>query len=127
MTKSIYELWLASCSGDMETLKEYFSNGGMLNRRYNKFGENHSLIAGAYRNGNIETVEYLLDIGESIEEDEQQEMTEFFNSRKIKRMEILLYNALSIIQENEDDSKFTEILKDEIGMTEQEIEDYTNF
>lgn len=127
MTKSIYELWLASCSGDMETLKEYFSNGGMLNRRYNKFGKNHSLIAGAYRNGNIETVEYLLDIGESIEEDEQQEMTEFFNSRKIKRMEILLYNALSIIQENEDDTKFAEILKNEIGMTEQEIEDYTNF
>ena len=127
MTKSIYELWLASCSGDMETLTEYFSNGGMLNRRYNKFGKNHSLIAGAYRNGNIETVEYLLDIGESIEEDEQQEMTEFFNSRKIKRMEILLYNALSIIQENEDDTKFAEILKNEIGMTEQEIEDYTNF
>ncbi|MBQ2397130.1 MAG: hypothetical protein II304_08885 [Bacteroidales bacterium] len=127
MTKSIYELWLASCSGDMETLKEYFSNGGMLNRRYNKFGKNHSLIAGAYRNGNIETVEYLLNIGESIEEDEQQEMTEFFNSRKIKRMEILLFNALSIIQENEDDTKFAEILKNEIGMTEQEIEDYTNF
>jgi hypothetical protein len=127
MTKSIYELWLASCSGDIKTLKEYFSNGGMLNRRYNKFGKNHSLVAGAYRNGNIETVEYLLNIGESIEEDEQQEMTEFFNSRKIKRMETLLYNALSIIQENEDDSKFTEILKDEIGMTEQEIEDYTNF
>jgi len=60
-------LWGAACSGEIETLKAYYMNGGKIGRTYEKFGICHSLIAGAYRNGNFETVRYLLDVGEKPE------------------------------------------------------------
>ncbi len=72
--KTIDELWMAACSGDIETLREYYGNGGKENRRYNKFLVNHSLIAGAYRNGQIETVKYLYSIGEIPEAHEMDEI-----------------------------------------------------
>lgn len=72
--KTIDELWMAACSGDMETLKAYYTNGGEVNRRYSKFGRNHSLIAGAYRNGNFATVSYLYEVGETPEEHEKSEV-----------------------------------------------------
>ena len=72
--KTIEELWMAACSGDMETLKDYYKNGGEVNRRYSKFGINHSLIAGAYRNGNFAIVSYLYEVGETPEEHEKQEV-----------------------------------------------------
>lgn len=71
---SIDELWIAACSGDIETLREYYSNGGKENRRYNKFNTNHSLIAGAYRNNQYKTVKYLYSVGEVPEAHEQEEI-----------------------------------------------------
>lgn len=61
-------LWHAACSGDIETLKAYYLSGGKIGRKYDEFGICHSLIAGAYRNGNFETVRYLLDVGEQPDE-----------------------------------------------------------
>lgn len=72
--KTIDELWMAACSADMKTLKEYYTNGGEVNRRYTKFGRNHSLIAGAYRNGNFDVVRYLYGVGEMPEEHEKSEV-----------------------------------------------------
>lgn len=63
-------LWCAACGGDIETLKAYYMNGGKLGRTYEKFGICHSLIAGAYRNGEFDTVRYLLSVGENLEEHE---------------------------------------------------------
>lgn len=40
-------LWSAACSGEIETLKAYYMNGGKIGRTYEKFGICHSLIAGA--------------------------------------------------------------------------------
>lgn len=60
-------LWYAACAGEIETLKAYYMNGGKIGRTYEKFGICHSLIAGAYRNGNFETVHYLLEVGEKPE------------------------------------------------------------
>lgn len=63
-------LWGAACTGEIETLSKYYEGGGKVGRRYEKFGISHSLIAGAYRNGEFDTVRYLLKVGESLEEHE---------------------------------------------------------
>lgn len=73
------KLWGYACSGELENLKEYYENGGETNRRYFKFNRYHSLIAGAYRNGNIETVKYLVSVGETITAEEETEIRGFLN------------------------------------------------
>lgn len=73
------KLWGYACSGESENLKEYYENGGETNRRYFKFNRYHSLIAGAYRNGNIETVKYLVSVGETITAEEETEIRGFLN------------------------------------------------
>lgn len=102
--KNINELWEAACSGDVEALKAYYTNGGEINRRYYRFGKYHSLIAGAYRNGNFATVKYLYEVGEIPEEHEKQEI-QFSNyavivigeNGKIDRMRFNEYiNAFSV-------------------------------
>lgn len=64
------KLWYAACTGEIGELRNYYENGGEIGRRYKKFGKFHSLIAGAYRNGEFDTVHYLLSVGESIEKHE---------------------------------------------------------
>ena len=81
----IEKLWEAACSGDIEILKEYYEKGeGILDVRYEKFRTNHSLIMGAFRNSQFETVEYLLSVGESITYEERKEV-----QNELKRIEIL--------------------------------------
>lgn len=72
----INSLWEAACSGDTETLSSYYDNGGERNRRYTKFNRDHSLIAGAYRNNQMEVVDLLLAQGETVMEHERQELKE---------------------------------------------------
>lgn len=71
---TIEKLWEAACCGENEKLIKYFSNGGKVNQRYNKFGKAHSLIAGAYRNGNFETVDLLYTYGEQPEAHEMDKI-----------------------------------------------------
>ena len=61
---SIDELWTAACSGDLQTLQNYYNAGGEPNRRYERFGKKHSLIVGACRNGYMAIVDYLYSWGE---------------------------------------------------------------
>lgn len=75
---TIEELWIAACSGDNDTLSDYYAEGGEPNRRYHKFGSDHSLIAGAYRNNQMETVDFLLDMGETILDHERTELKEVY-------------------------------------------------
>ena len=87
----IYDtLWTAACSGDMDVLRAYFENGGRRNRRYRKFGKRHSLIAGAFRNGNLETVFYLHSVGETTEPEEKEEI-------KIAYMDRLIAAASNLV------------------------------
>lgn len=75
--KIIYILWSAACSGEIDILKAYYENGGKVGREYFKFGIAHSLIAGALRNRNYETVDYLLSVGETVSgESEAREQLE---------------------------------------------------
>lgn len=78
MNLTIDELWIAACSGDLTTLRSYYSGVCEINRRYHKFGSDHSLIAGAYRNNQMETVDFLLDMGETIMDHERKELKEVY-------------------------------------------------
>lgn len=62
----INKLWEYVCNGNVEKLKEYYTSGGSANKRYSKFGEDHSLLMGAFRNNQFETVEYLMSEGERL-------------------------------------------------------------
>ena len=75
---TIEELWIAACSGDLDTLRSYYSGVCEINRRYHKFGSDHSLIAGAYRNNQMETVDFLLDMGETVMDHERTELKEVY-------------------------------------------------
>lgn len=70
----INKLWEYACSGNVEELKKYYDNGGSVNNRYIKFGEGHSLIMGAFRNNQFDTVEYLMSVGEEISPKEYEEI-----------------------------------------------------
>lgn len=67
------ELWTAVCSGDLPAVTEYFENGGEVNNRYFRFDEDHSLIMGAVRNGQVEMVRLLRSYGEEIAPYEEAE------------------------------------------------------
>ena len=67
------ELWTAVCSGDQPAVTRYFENGGEANIRYFRFGEEHSLIMGAVRNGQVEMVRLLRSYGEEIAPYEEAE------------------------------------------------------
>lgn len=84
---SIDELWSWACSGETEKLKEYYDNGGSINNRYFKFGDSHSLIMGAFRNNQFDTVEYLMSVGEEITPKEYDAMqTEMQKLNIIQRL-----------------------------------------
>lgn len=70
----INKLWEHACSGNIEELKKYYDNGGSVNNRYFKFGEGHSLIMGAFRNNQFDTVEYLMSVGEELSQKEYEEL-----------------------------------------------------
>lgn len=67
-------MWEYVCNGEINNVKKYYSQGWEVNKRYNAFGKNHSLIAGAYRNKQHEMVEYLLSVGETITDEEVPEI-----------------------------------------------------
>lgn len=73
MKTNIEKLWSYACSGDIEALKKYYNEEqGEINKRYDKFGHLNSLIMGAFRNNQFDTVEYLLDKGETVTQDERK-------------------------------------------------------
>ena len=82
------KLWEAACSGDIETLKQYYRvEAKKINVRYSKFGKEHSLIMGAFRNNQYEVVDYLISVGETVTAEEKEEMeTEL---KRVRYMEIL--------------------------------------
>lgn len=67
-------LWEYACSGNIKKLKEHYDNGGSVHNNYFKFGEAHSLIMGAFRNNQFDTVEYLMSVGEEITPKERMEI-----------------------------------------------------
>ena len=84
--KNIEKLWEYACCGDIKELKKYYnSKNSEVNIRYNKFGNENSLIMGAYRNDEFETVEYLLSVGETITEKERNEISTYLKRKEIMK------------------------------------------
>lgn len=83
---TIDELWTAVCSNDKETVRAYFENGGERNLRYSAFGEQHSFVMGAYRNGFMDMCELLIGYGETVTDEEREELMEPEKRRKLISM-----------------------------------------
>ena len=84
--ENINNLWAMACYGSIESLMVYYRNDGKRNLRYNRFGKDHSLIMGALRNREYETVAFLLSVGETVEPHEMVEFQETYINR-FKRKE----------------------------------------
>lgn len=68
------QLFGLACSGNIEALEEYWNGEGDLNVTYSKFGKEHSLIMGAFRNQQYDTVRWLKNHGCKLTEEEQEEI-----------------------------------------------------
>ena len=71
---TIDDLWEAVCSDDRSIVRNYYKNGGTKNLRYPKFGHEHSLIMGAFRNENYDMYKLLISYGETITSSEESEL-----------------------------------------------------
>ena len=80
----IYKLWEYVCNGDIEKLKKYYSEHNEINRRYCRFNKEHSLIMGALRNNHFDTAEYLISVGETITDEEKEQIL-----TELKRIDII--------------------------------------
>ena len=78
------KLWEYACNGDIEKLKKYYSEHNEINRRYCRFNKEHSLIMGALRNNQFETVEYLISVRETITNEEKEQIL-----TELKRIDII--------------------------------------
>ena len=96
----INRLWEYACSGNIEELKKYYDNGGSINNRYFKFGEGHSLIMGAFRNNQFDTVEYLMSVGEELSKKEYMEI-----QTEMRKLEIMQ----KLIKQQESEISMTDI------------------
>lgn len=80
----IKTLWSYACNGELNSLRKYYMDFGELNRRYNAYDKDNSLVMGAFRNKHYETVEYLLSVGERPTKEEQAKIRE-----ELKRIEVM--------------------------------------
>lgn len=72
------ELFGMACSGNISMLRECKEKGCDLDVRYSSFGEEHSLIMGAFRNEEYRTAEWLLTVGCTLTDREQSEINKMY-------------------------------------------------
>lgn len=84
---NIEKLWEYACSGNIGELQKYYNGKHTMYNYYEKFGEKHSLIMGAFRNNQFDTVMYLLEVGERLTPKEQEEIN--IELKRLKVLEIL--------------------------------------
>ena len=65
-----------ACSGDIESLDTLYRMNGTIDLTYRKFGREHSLLMGAYRNHHWETVDWLKSHGAALTPQEQKELSD---------------------------------------------------
>ena len=83
-TTNTEQLFGLACSGNIKALEDYWNGEGDLHVTYQKFGKEHSLIMGALRNNQFETVEYLINVGETITDEEKEQIL-----TELKRIDIM--------------------------------------
>ena len=83
-TTNTEQLFGLACSGNIKALEEYWNGDGDLNVTYEKFGKQHSLIMGAFRNQQYDTVNWLQNHGCQLTDEEQDEINlEFYRIKTI--------------------------------------------
>ena len=82
----IEPLWTAACSNDKDTIEYHFEASEERNLRYRAFGQEHSLILGAFRNGHMDMCELLISYGETVTDAEREELLEPEKRRKLIEM-----------------------------------------
>lgn len=70
------KLFEMACTGDLENLDTYWKITGSLDVTCRKFGAEHSLVMGAFRNRQWETVRWLLEHGAKLTDSEQEEIND---------------------------------------------------
>lgn len=73
-TTNTEQLFGLACSGNIEALEDYWNKQGDLNVTYERFGNKHSLIMGAFRNQQYDTVTWLKNHGCRLTDEEQKEI-----------------------------------------------------
>jgi hypothetical protein len=88
-------LWSMACCGETEKLKRVITTNESVNantRIQSSFEDRKiSLIMGAYRNRNFDTVEMLIANGGTVENHEIEEITPYINTKRIDVMESIIY------------------------------------
>lgn len=91
-TTSAEQLFELSCSGNIKALEDYWNIEGSLNVAYEKFGKKHSLIMGAFRNRQYDTVRWLKNHNCRLTDEEQDEIN--MEYMRIKTIELLANDIL---------------------------------
>lgn len=91
-TTSTEQLFELACSGNIKALEDFWNGEGDLNVTYSKFGKEHSLIMGAFRNQQYDTVKWLKNHGCKLTEEEQDIINVEY--MKIKTVESLANDIL---------------------------------
>lgn len=87
-TTIVEQVFGLACSGNIKALKEYWdSEGDLKNVTYERFGKEHSLIMGAFRNQQYDTVRWLKNHGCRLTDEEQDEIN--MEYMRIKTIELL--------------------------------------
>ncbi len=77
------KLFELACAGETETLRKLYHSGQRLDVTYEKFGKEHSLIMGAFRNRQWDTVRWLLGSGAGLTPAEQAEINDRYQEMQL--------------------------------------------
>ena len=91
-TTNTEQLFGLACSGNIEALEDYWNKQGNLNVTYERFGNKHSLIMGAFRNQQYDTVRWLKNHGCRLTDEEQKEID--IEYMRIKSIGLLVSDVL---------------------------------
>lgn len=77
------KLFELACAGEIETLRGLYQNGQRLDVTHEKFGEEHSLIMGAFRNRQWDTARWLLGSGAKLTLEEWAEINDRYQEMRL--------------------------------------------
>lgn len=77
------KLFELTCAGEIETLRGLYQNGQRLDVTHEKFGKEHSLIMGAFRNRQWDTARWLLGSGAKLTLEERAEINDRYQEMRL--------------------------------------------
>lgn len=77
------KLFELACAGEIETLRGLYQNGQRLDVTHEKFGKEHSLIMGAFRNRQWDTARWLLGSGAKLTLEEWAEINDRYQEMRL--------------------------------------------